>query len=526
MALVAECVGLDIGQTAFKAVRYRRSLSGRESVHYFYALLPPIPPGDLHPAHRVALLRSFLWEHDLCLSDRVVTAVPCQELFMRTLTLPFRDAGTLSEVVPFEVENLIPMPLEDVAVGSLILPPALSASRSSGDRTADVLAIAVPKQALTEHVKFLTEAGLNPAAINIDGLALYSVTEHLKQDGADVPSDLAVIDIGASKTTVCVIRDGRPSMLRTIPRGGHELTEALARRHGWSWGEAERRKRVMAAQQVDTQLEPLLRELRVTLHAYQSAAQNTITHCWVTGGGAKLRGLNGLVAHHLQLRAVGPQEGFGEDCPRAFSIAFGLALHPKIVRPAWRRGASRASLAVDLQQIAAAPREQTLRGRRDRKWAAIGALILCLLACTDLVVRVSLREGRVKALRGFAQSQFQEIFGGTVAPGDELEQAQLRVGSITKTLSLVDGAPIRALPLLAQVVTQLSRTVPVKIRDLTLANDRVQLEAETSSFEALDRVKQAFLAASLFTDVAVSESHVGTASNQVVFRLTMAVQAP
>jgi general secretion pathway protein L len=38
--MVAECVGLDLGQTAIKAVRFRRRLSGRESVEYFHLPLP------------------------------------------------------------------------------------------------------------------------------------------------------------------------------------------------------------------------------------------------------------------------------------------------------------------------------------------------------------------------------------------------------------------------------------------------------------------------------------------------------
>ena len=38
--MIAECVGLDLGQTAIKAVRFRRRLSGRESVEYFHLPCP------------------------------------------------------------------------------------------------------------------------------------------------------------------------------------------------------------------------------------------------------------------------------------------------------------------------------------------------------------------------------------------------------------------------------------------------------------------------------------------------------
>src|SRR4029078_3285960 len=49
-AMTGECVGLDIGQTAIKAVRFRRRLSGRESVEYFHLPLPYGKPVQAEPA--------------------------------------------------------------------------------------------------------------------------------------------------------------------------------------------------------------------------------------------------------------------------------------------------------------------------------------------------------------------------------------------------------------------------------------------------------------------------------------------
>ena len=120
--MVAECVGLDLGQTAIKAVRFRRRLSGRESVEYFHLPLPYGKPVQVEPARLAGHLRNFLWQHGLYGSGDIVTALPCQDLFIRTLSFPFRDSAKLEQVVPFEVENLIPMALDEVAMGSVVLP--------------------------------------------------------------------------------------------------------------------------------------------------------------------------------------------------------------------------------------------------------------------------------------------------------------------------------------------------------------------------------------------------------------------
>ena len=86
-------------------------------MEYFHLPLPYGKPGQAEPARLAGQLRNFLWQNGLYGSGDIVTALPCQDLFIRTLSFPFRDSAKLEQVVPFEVENLIPMALDDVAMG-------------------------------------------------------------------------------------------------------------------------------------------------------------------------------------------------------------------------------------------------------------------------------------------------------------------------------------------------------------------------------------------------------------------------
>src|SRR5512145_1981209 len=373
--MIAECVGLDLGQTAIKAVRFRRRLSGRESVEYFHLPLPYGKPGQAEPARLAGHLRNFLWQNGLYGSGDIVTALPCQDLFIRTLSFPFRDSTKLEQVVPFEVENLIPMALDEVAMGSVVLPAKGTGGAIQKPKGADVLITAAPKDKVAEHLKFLATADLKPAAVGVDGMALYSVTKFLQEEGAHVPGDLAVIDVGATKTTLCLIHDGRPVVLRTVLWGSNHLTHALAVRYAGTFSAAERRKRAMGVQELETWLEPLLKELRVSLHAYEGTAHQRLSHCWVSGGGSKLRDLNGYVAHELGLTPVGPRQGFGANSPRAFSIAFGLAIHPKIVRPRWRFTPSPLGLALDLKSAGGESASTAAISKQDRR-LMIGAAVV------------------------------------------------------------------------------------------------------------------------------------------------------
>lgn len=527
MAIVTECVGLDIGQTGLKAVRFRRRLSGRETIDYFQRPMPFARPEDLEPARRVQTLRGFLWQHGLYATDRLVTAIPCQDLFVRTLSFPFKDSTKLAQVVPFEVENLVPMPLEDLAIGSLILPPGLTSEGAPREsKSSEVLVTAAPKDKVSEHLRFLAQADVEPSAINVDAMALFSVTQYLRGEGAHVPQDLAIIDVGASKTTLCLVHEGRPVVLRTILWGGNHLTHALAVRLGCSFADAERRKRAMAVEQVEAWLEPLLRELRVTMHAYEGTERGRLTHCWVSGGGSKLREIGGFVARQLGLYPVGPRQGFGANSPRAFSIAFGLAIHPKIIKPRWRFKSSPKGLALDLKIVTDEARPKSDRSKQDRRLAIGGALVVGLLALADFSIHFMLKDQRVAQLKMTLQKHYEQSFGASVAPGDEVDQARYRLGLLAKSLAVVDGSQGKVLPTLSTFVKQLPVGTAVKVRDLTVDGGVILMEGETTSFDSVDKIKQTFASSSEFREVSVTETRVGAAPNQVVFRMTVTVYQP
>jgi general secretion pathway protein L len=524
--MIAECVGLDIGQTAFKAVRFRRRLTGRESVEYFHLPVPYGRQEQAEPAHRTAMLRNFLWQNGLYESGQIVTALPCQDVFVRTLSFPFRDASKLAQIVPFEMENLIPMPLEDVTVGSLVLPARESKEGAGKANGSDVLVTAAPKAKIAEHLRFMASADLNPSVITIDGMALFSVSQFLKEEGAQVPGDLAIIDVGASKTTLCLVHEGRPVLLRTVLWGGNHLTLALAVRYACSFAEAERRKRAMAVQEVDAWLEPVLKELRVSLHTYEGAVHQRLTHCWVSGGGSKLKELSGHMAHQLGLLPVGSRQGFGSSCPRAFSIAFGLAIHPNIVRPRWKSRLAGSNLALDFKAGSDAASATADVSKQDRRLAVWGALILAVLALVDLSTRVFLKDATVRDLKRGLQAQYEQTFGPGAAPGEEVDQARYRVSQMEKGLSIVDRRSYNVLAGLAELVKHVPPGVPLKVRELTIDGTSVHLEGETTSFDAVDKIKQAFEADETFQEVSISDTRVGAAQNQVVFRLTYTVQRP
>ena len=100
------------------------------------------------------------------------------------------------------------------------------------------------------------------------------------------------------------------------------------------------------------------------------------------------------------------------------------------------------------------------------------------------------------------------------------------MGLVEKTLAIVDGSQAKALPTLSAFVKQMPPGTPVKVRELTVDGGTILMEGETTSFDAVEKVKQTFLSNPQFEDVSVMETRVGAAPNQVVFRMTVTVSRP
>jgi general secretion pathway protein L len=137
-----------------------------------------------------------------------------------------------------------------------------------------------------------------------------------------------------------------------------------------------------------------------------------------------------------------------------------------------------------------------------------------------------LKDSTVKNLRGEIQAQYEQTFGPGANPGEELDQARYRVSQVEKGLSVVDGTRYNVLASLAELVKHVPPGTPLTIRELTIDGTSIHLEGETTTFDAVEKIKQAFVATESFQDVSISDTRVGAQQNQVVFRLTYTVQRP
>lgn len=515
--MATNTVGLDIGRTAIKAVRLRRTLAGRETVDYLCQDIP-LADQNMGEARHPQLLKQFVEKHRL-VGARLVTALPCSDLMIRTLALPFHDTRKLLQVIPAEIEGMIPLPLEDVAVDYELLKQRKVDTKTSNASTSRVLVAAAQRSTLQDHMQYLISAGIEPDAIGVDALALFSFVRRMSQRQSEPLKNLAIIDIGATRTTLCLSYEGDPWVLRSIRYGANHLNQGAVQGEDLTGPKATAQKRPPTVEQMGPGFSTLLRELRSTLHAYEASTRHRLKQVWFCGGGAELGELTALVARSLEMEAISLPAVYRVPCAPAYAVAMGLALMDKsgAVSNPWS-GKSSGS-AINLKRVMNTSLARSQERRRHLWQIGLAGLVIVLFAIGDLSTQALLKQSRLQELKAEVRAQFHKRFADIEIVTDELDQAKGALQAVRNTTSLLGGEQVAMLPVLTDLVRQFPKGIMVKINGLMIEHKAIQIEAETDSFESMERIRQGLLGFPDAREVTVRDARVGSTPGQVLFRM-------
>ena len=289
-------IGLDIGSSSIRAVEVRRGKDEHTLTNFGQVPLPPgtVQGGVVQDPVIVTSALKQLWAACKFDTKRVRLGVTNPQLVVREMSVSNLPAKEMHKSLPFQVRDMLPLAVERSLLDFHPL-------EDPGDSpTVRGLLIAMPKDAVMAAVQAVEKAGLHVVGVDLASFALLRAASRLD---AQVE---AIVDIGAEVTSVIVHADGEPLIVRTVPRGGTEITESIATRLGVSPAEAEELKcrfglhgdgRPDTATAATDAIRPLLNELRSSFTYLASGErQKQVTRLALCGGSALMPGL----AEHLQ----------------------------------------------------------------------------------------------------------------------------------------------------------------------------------------------------------------------------------
>ncbi|MDO9319195.1 MAG: pilus assembly protein PilM [Gammaproteobacteria bacterium] len=201
-----------------------------------------------------------------------------------------------------EADQYIPYPLSEVAIDF----ERLESTDNNSDFV-DVLLAACRKENVESRVAALEAGGLIAKVVDIEAYAVERAYALIAPQltGVDVNS-VAILDVGATITTLHVLVNGKTIYTREQLFGGRQLVEDVQRRFGLSAIEAETgiKRGNLPAEYENEILAPFkdaaVQQVSRSLQFFFSSSQyNDVDYIVLAGGIAAVDGLSELVREHL-----------------------------------------------------------------------------------------------------------------------------------------------------------------------------------------------------------------------------------
>ena len=284
--------GLDIGSTAVKVVELR-DLDASPAVARCAST--PIAAGIVAEGAirdeeaAAAAIRRAVAIAGITSTDAAV-GICGRELIIKKLQIPEIPFKELKSAVRIEAEHEIPFAIDEVFLDYQVT--------AAQNRLIDLTLVVAKKSKVMEYHAVVTEAGLTPVVVDVDGFALGNQHE---LTATATTERVALVDVGATMTKVAVVGGALTHLVRDVPFGGSRYTQAIAARLGISIEGAELIKTGAAhnpdprtvAQVCAGVSRDLGREIQRALdyHAESDVTAPQVTRVALVGGGATLPGL-------------------------------------------------------------------------------------------------------------------------------------------------------------------------------------------------------------------------------------------
>jgi type IV pilus assembly protein PilM len=316
-------VGLDVGSTVVKAVEL--TLDGSEPVVTGFARVE-IPPGG---SQAEAVATAFA--EGKFRTKQVVTSVSGQDVVVRYVPMMKMTEAEVRQAIRFETDKYLPFDLSEVQLDSQPLKRAPAGSGEGDGKAGEqmtVLLAACKTKAVQEKVGLATAQGLTPVAVDIDLFAISNAWNlcglPLGEAADGEQHAIALVDIGAARTSINVLVNGETCFSREINIGGGDMTQAVARRLGVEGYEAEAIKRSSENHELEVNtaiapvLEDLVGELSLSLDYVEHHEGVHVEQVLLSGGGVLAPGAIQYIeqATGRSARTWNPLEGLRVDSGR------------------------------------------------------------------------------------------------------------------------------------------------------------------------------------------------------------------
>lgn len=413
-----------------------------------------------------------------------VLGIPATSVSFRNLAVPFHDLKKVRQILPFELEPTLPMPVEEMI---------FDFEAVKRDGLHDLLTFAVRKTEIQRYLELCESVHLRPVVIMPGGYAAARFISTATSDN----DDFLFVDTGEGSHTVYAVSSGRVRMVRTLPvaSGGNPVVGNLETT-------------------IERTFTALRESLGITVHPSSVFSTGPQSRLLTAGNGSST----------LMGMPVTPP-----DAIRSFP-----KLKGSLDTPEWESGRLDTALALALMETEAVGgvNFSTQRSKVQHYWSEyreniiLTAVLIVLALTTALasqVLAVNAKERRLAELDRQIETVFKATFPEVTRVVDPLQQMRIKIkeagaGGMDPDLP---GARVRVIDILNALSRQIPSSVDVKASRMVVGADNVMLSGNTDTFNTVDDIKGRLEKDDIFTSVTISSADLEKSGKRVRFKLKL-----
>jgi len=503
-------LGLDIGKNALKAVVVTRSFKGAGRV-VAAAKITIEEQGGLAGA------LEKLFEDGNFAGAACFSALAARDLSFRRIELPFRDSKRIAQTVAFELEPLLPFPIDEVFISYLA---------SAGPEGAKIFTAVAPKTVVRDRAALIEKGVRTLSALDAQSLPVavsLLATLSLK--------DALVLDIGAEGSVGVFLGGGRVVQIRRFAFGGDAFTKLLAKALNIDETEAEKRKQTGDFGEALGSVQGLWREFFAELKRtlaylrWNGEMESAPAAVYLAGGGALCAPFRQAMAQYLCLPVACPDlaalmgvvldEALKNDWePLVMNQALALALRPP-----------RSSAGFDFSGALRKEKRGSGELLKRLPWIAAVVAVAVVLAGLEFYLDCRLARTRLTSLKAEITTTFRQCCPEIPRIVDPVSQLKAKIAELRK-LALGPGAKVTSitvLEMLRDISLLAPKSSPLLITAFNYENNLVSLKGETENFDAVEALKREMGRSKYFKTVMINSTNLMKQGNRVEFEMRLVV---
>jgi type IV pilus assembly protein PilM len=311
-----QLVGLDIGSSSVKVADIVEAKKGWILKKFGAIELSPgvIEDGAIKDPQVLSETIQELFRLYNIRQSNVAISIGGYSVIVKNITVQSMPEDQLYESLNFEAEQYIPFDINDVNLDFHVL----GESEHNANQM-NVMLVAAKKEMIEDYLSLMDMAGLNLCVIDLDAFALQNIYSLNYPQSTE---NIALIDIGASKTSLNILREGTSQFLRDVSLGCNQINQKIASLAGCSLAEAEALKFSANPEKISTDdireivssvVADWCNEIRRALDFFYSTnPEDQIKKIMLSGGGANIKEFRDLLAAQAsaEVELINPFECF------------------------------------------------------------------------------------------------------------------------------------------------------------------------------------------------------------------------